>query len=256
MLSRGNSLAKTRYLILSDLHANQEALDAVLRAVSRRSYEAILCMGDLVGYGASPNPVVGRLRRFKNLVAVRGNHDKVCSGMEDGRNFNSSARQAAQWTLQHLRPENKAFLSALPQGPREVAEGLWIAHGSIPDEDAYLFSDFDAYQVFEGHSFRMCFFGHTHFPMAFRRSGSGIELVPIKGDEFELEIDPACRYLVNPGSVGQPRDRNPKASFAEYSPDTRRLVVRRVSYDVAGAAARIKRAGLPDNLANRLALGA
>lgn len=92
--------------------------------------------------------------------------------------------------------------------------------------------------------------------MAFRRSGSGIELVPIKGDEFELEIDPACRYLVNPGSVGQPRDRNPKASFAEYSPDTRRLVVRRVPYDVAGAAARIKRAGLPDNLANRLALGA
>ncbi len=249
-------MAKTRYLILSDIHANQEALEAVLRAVSRRSYDAVLCMGDLVGYGASPNPVVRRLRQFKHLVAVRGNHDKVCSGIEDGHNFNTAARQAALWTLKKLRPENRTFLLELPKGPREAAPGLWIAHGSIPEEDAYLFSDFDAYQVFEAHPFRVCFFGHTHFPMAFRHAGTGIELLPVKGDEFELEVDPAFRYLINPGSVGQPRDRNPKASFAEYSPGNGRLVVRRVPYDVASAAARIKRAGLPDNLANRLALGA
>ncbi len=249
-------MAKTRYLILSDLHSNEEALSAVLRSVARRSYDGVLCMGDLVGYGASPNRVVTRLRKMKNLVAVRGNHDKVCSGIEDGRNFNAAARQAALWTLSRLRPENRAFLESLPKGPREVADGLWIAHGSIPDEDAYLFSDFDAYQVFQGHPFRVCFCGHTHFPLAFKHSEGGVELIPLKGDTVELTLDPASRYLINPGSVGQPRDRNPKASFAEYTPETGRLTVRRVEYDVAAAAGRIRKAGLPEPLANRLALGA
>jgi predicted phosphodiesterase len=248
-------LAKTRYLILSDIHSNLEALEAVFRAVQRRHYDRVLCMGDLVGYGASPNPVVSRLRKTRNLVVVRGNHDKVCCGLEDGSNFNSAARTAALWTLHHLRPENREFLLKMPQGPREVAPGIWIAHGSFTDEDAYLFSDFDAFQSFEAGPFQVCFFGHTHFPSVFKRVEDGVEFCPLKGDAAELLLDPSARYMINPGSVGQPRDRNPKASFAEYYPDSRRLVLRRVAYDVAGAGAKIKRAGLPENLANRLAVG-
>ena len=249
-------MGRTRYLILSDIHSNQEALEAVLRAVHRRHYDGVICMGDLVGYGASPNPVVTRVRKFKGLAAVRGNHDKVCSGLEDGRNFNAAARQAALWTLSKLRPENKEFLKSLPRGPREAAPGIWLAHGSIPEEDAYLFSDFDAYQVFQSSPFRVCFFGHTHFPMAFQQRDGNVELIPLKEDVVELSLLPNARYLINPGSVGQPRDRNPKAAFAEFSPESGRLMVRRVPYDIASAAQRIRRAGLPESLASRLSLGA
>ncbi len=248
-------LAKSRYLILTDIHSNGEALEAVFRAVERRHYTAVLCMGDLVGYGASPNPVVSRIRRLKHAVVVRGNHDKVCCGIEDGSNFNAAARTAAHWTYERLTKENREYLARLPQGPLEVAPGLWLAHGSVPDEDTYLFSDFDAYQSFEAAPFRVCFFGHTHFAAVFRYSAVGVEFLPIKGDSLEIQLEPGARYMINPGSVGQPRDRNPKAAFAEYYPETERVVVRRVAYDIPSSAAKIRKAGLPDNLANRLSVG-
>jgi len=248
-------LAAKRYLVLSDIHSNFEALEAVMRAVKRRRYTAVLCMGDLVGYGASPNPVVTRLRRLARLVAVRGNHDKVCVGIESGNNFNTSARAAADWTRERLTQVNSEFLSSLPRGPLQVEEGLWICHGSVVDEDYYMFSDFDAYQAFEGHPFRVCFFGHTHIPYLFRKRGDTIEMVRLAGDREDFQLDPRFRYLVNPGSVGQPRDRNPKAAFAEFYPETGRLTIRRISYDAPGASAKIKRAGLPENLANRLLWG-
>ncbi len=232
-----------------------EALQAVFRAVERRRYAGVLCMGDLVGYGASPNAVVARLRRIKNLLAVRGNHDKVCTGMDNGGNFNSSALEAARWTHGRLTPANRAFLTALPQGPMEALPGVWIAHGSFPDEDAYLFSDFDAYQSFRAGGFWLCFYGHTHFPALYQETPGGVDYVPLSGDCVEVVLDAQARYLINPGSVGQPRDRNPKAAFAEFYPDTRRVVIRRIPYDSEGAARRIRRAGLPANLANRLQVG-
>lgn len=249
-------MPRARYLVLSDIHGNLEALQAVFRAVERRRYSGVLCLGDLVGYGASPNAVVARMRRLKNLLIVRGNHDKVASGLENGDNFNSSALEAARWTLGRLTPPNLAFLQSLPRGPREVLPGVFLAHGSILDEDAYLFSDFDAYQSFRASPFRLCFFGHTHFPVLYQESRRGVDFLPLSGDTVEVVLDPDARYLVNPGSVGQPRDRNPKASFAEFFPETGRLVLRRVPYDVEGAAGRIRKAGLPLHLANRLALGA
>jgi predicted phosphodiesterase len=248
-------LARKRYLVLSDIHSNQQALDAVFRAVQRRRYEAVLCTGDLVGYGANPNPVVSRMRRLRNLRIVRGNHDKVCCGLEEGPNFNATAKIAARWTLQHLRKENREFLANLPKGPVEVLPGIVLAHGGIPDEDAYLFSDFDAYQVFESSDFRICFFGHTHFPAIFQQGPAGVEFVPMRGDQVEVQLDPTARYLINPGSVGQPRDRNPKAACAEFYPETNKLIVRRIEYDAGMAAARIRKAGLPESLANRLLLG-
>jgi predicted phosphodiesterase len=248
-------LTRKRYLVLSDIHANQQALEAVFRMIRRRRYDAVLCLGDLVGYGANPNPVVSRIRRINNLQIVRGNHDKVCCGLESANNFNSSAKMAAQWTFQHLRRENLDFLVHLPKGPLEIEPGLFIAHGSIPDEDAYLFSDFDAFHVFESSPFQVCFFGHTHFPAVFQQSVAGVEYIPLRGDVVEIQLNPGARYLINPGSVGQPRDRNPKAAFAEFYPNPGRLVVRRIEYDTATAAERIRKAGLPESLANRLALG-
>ncbi len=251
----GDYLATKRYLILSDIHSNEAALQAVMNAVKRRRYTAVLCMGDLVGYGASPNPVVSRLRRLSRFVAVRGNHDKVCVGIESGENFNTAARTAALWTQNRLTEVNKNFLASLPKGPLEVEEGLWICHGSFIDEDYYMFSDFDAYQAFEARPFWVCFFGHTHIPYLFRRRGDVIEMVRLAGDREELQLDPSCKYLINPGSVGQPRDRNPKAAFAEFYPESGRLTIRRVAYDAPTASAKIKRANLPENLANRLLWG-
>jgi len=248
-------MPRRRFLILSDIHANQDALGAVLRAVVRRRYDGVFCLGDLVGYGANPDAVVSRIRRMPGLVAVRGNHDKVVSGHASADNFNAAARKAAEWTAAHLSRESLAFLKALPRGPVHPAEGLLLCHGSVPDEDAYLFSDYDAMESFHEAAFRVGFFGHTHFPCAFRQGSDGVEFFPVKGDSVEIALDPASRYLINPGSVGQPRDRNPKASFAEFYPDTHRVVLRRVAYDTAQARERILRAKLPENLGNRLLVG-
>lgn len=244
-----------RYLLLSDVHSNIEALESVLRAVRRRRYDAVLCMGDLVGYGASPTQVLARIRKMARLHIVRGNHDKVCCGLERGDDFNASARASAQWTASRLRPDQREYLSGLPKGPLKVGEGLTICHGSVTHEDQYVFSDFDAYEAFEREDFRVCFFGHTHIPCVFKRTDRGIEAWPIKGDVEEVYLEPGARYLINPGSVGQPRDRNPKASFGEFYPETDRFVLRRVEYDVEKAVARIQRAGLPANLGNRLKVG-
>lgn len=248
-------MPRRRYLILSDIHANLEALDAVLRAVSRRRYDRVLCLGDLVGYGANPDPVISRVRRLPGLVTVRGNHDKVVAGHSSADNFNASARRAAEWTAARVSRDNLSFVRALPRGPVHLEDGLLLCHGSVQDEDAYLFSDYDAHEAFDAASFRVGFFGHTHFPCAFRHKGQEIDFIPLKGEHVELELDPEARYLFNPGSVGQPRDRNPRAAFAEYYPDSGRFVLRRVAYDAGRAREKILKAGLPENLGNRLLVG-
>lgn len=248
-------MRKRRYLILSDIHANLEALEAVLRAVSRRRYDKVLCLGDLVGYGASPGPVVARIRSLAGLAVVRGNHDKVIAGLFQADNFNSNARKAVEWTTAKLSKEHLQFLRDLPVGPVALGDGILLCHGAVTHEDAYLFSDYDALEAFEAGTFRLAFFGHTHFPCAFRQGKDGVEFLPLKGEETEILLDPDCRYLINPGSVGQPRDRDPRAAFGEYCPDTSRFVLRRVPYDVTRARERILKAGLPENLGNRLVVG-
>ncbi len=248
-------MARKRYLILSDIHSNEQALQAVFSTVKRRRYESVLCMGDLVGYGASPNAVLSRLRRLPRFVAVRGNHDKVCIGIEDGENFNGSALRAAKWTSGRLTKPNREFLGRLPKGPREVLPGVWIAHGSFVDEDTYMFSDFDAYQAFDAGSFKVCFFGHTHYPVVYVQTAAGIDAIPLDGSLKELVLEPQARYLINPGSVGQPRDRDPRVGFAEFYPESRRVVFYRVDYDAQAAAQKIAKSGLPENLGNRLLVG-
>jgi predicted phosphodiesterase len=245
-----------QYLILSDMHGNAEALDAVLQRVRRKRFDACLVLGDLVGYGAGPNRVVERIRELKWPVhRVRGNHDKVVAGLEDGANFNHAALAAAQWTAEHLTPANLRYVRELPTGPADLGGGLSICHGSPLDEDQYVFSVFEAWDIFAGHPADLVFFGHTHVPSLFVLRGRDTRVALLQGTSGTIKIEPGARYLINPGSIGQPRDRDPRAAYMTY--DATSKVVRwfRVAYPVERAQQRILKAGLPRILSDRLALG-
>ena len=245
-----------QYLILSDMHGNYEALSAVLRRVRRKRFDATLVLGDLVGYGAAPNQVVQAIRDLPGQVfRVRGNHDKVVTGIEDGASFNHAALAAARWTSDHLTAANLRFVKELPPGPLVVPEGFTICHGSPIDEDQYLLSIFDAWEVFSRYAAEVVFFGHTHVPSVFVARGNETRVALLRGTSGSLELEPEVRYLINPGSIGQPRDRDPRAAYMTY--DSKRRVVRwhRVEYAVERAQQRILKAELPRLLAERIALG-
>ena len=246
-----------RYLILSDMHANWDAFAAVLRRARRKRFDAVLVLGDLVGYGAAPNQVVEAVRDLgPRLHTVRGNHDKVVAGIDNGANFNQTALAAAQWTSQRLTPANLRYVRDLPKGPIQIAEGLAICHGSPLDEDTYVFSDVDAWEIFSGFTNPVTFFGHTHIPSLFWLEGRMLGVKALRGTTGRIVLDPEGRYLINPGSIGQPRDRDPRASYMTY--DSERRVVRwyRIPYPIGEAQRRIRKAGLPHTLADRLAFGA
>jgi predicted phosphodiesterase len=246
-----------RYLILSDMHANWHAFEAVLRRARRKRIDAVLVLGDLVGYGAAPNQVVEAVRRLgPRLFTVRGNHDKVVSGIDTGANFNQTALTAAQWTTTRLTPANLRYVRDLPQGPIQIEPGLAICHGSPLDEDTYVFSDVDAWEIFSNFQMSVTFFGHTHIPSLFSLEGRMLGVRALRGRTGTIYLQPGGRYLVNPGSIGQPRDRDPRASYMTY--DSERRIVRwhRVEYPIEEAQRRIRKAGLPGSLADRLALGA
>jgi len=244
-----------RYLILSDIHSNHEALSAVLARVRRKRWDRAIVLGDVVGYGANPNQAVDLVRALKPLVAIRGNHDKVCAGIESGEMFNRVALQAALWTRQRLSPSNLRWLQSLPEGPVVVDGAFAVAHGTPIDEDAYIFGEIEALNVFRQTSFPLCFFGHSHFPVIFGLSPDAIQTVLTRSPSFRFRLEPGLRYLVNPGSIGQPRDGNPLASFAMFDSGTRVVSVYRVPYRIERAQKKILGAGLPRPLADRLALG-
>lgn len=246
-----------RYLILSDMHANWEAFETVLRRARRKRFEAVLVLGDLVGYGAAPNQVVEAVRRMgPRLYTVRGNHDKVVAGIDSGGNFNQTALTAAQWTTGRLTPGNLRYVRELPQGPMQVEEGVAICHGSPLDEDTYVFSDVDAWEIFSRYEMPVTFFGHTHIPSLFWLEGKLLGVKALRGTSGRIVLSPGGRYLINPGSIGQPRDRDPRASYMIY--DSRKRVVNwyRIPYAIGEAQTRIRKAGLPNSLADRLAVGA
>lgn len=245
-----------RYLILSDLHGNWEAFAAVLHHVRRKRFDVRLVLGDLVGYGAAPNQVVEAVRELPSPVyMVRGNHDKVVIGAHDGGEFNAAALAAARWTAERLEPANRRFVAELARGPIAVPDGPVICHGSPLDEDQYLLSPLDAWEVFASHPLPLTFFGHTHLPTVFASGSRGIQGSLLRGGGGSLTLDPELSYLVNPGAVGQPRDRDPRAAYMTYDSDKRRLRWYRVAYPVERAQRRILEAGLPRSLAERLAHG-
>lgn len=251
-----------RYLILSDIHGNLEALRAVLAHARRKRRDRVLFLGDAVGYGASPNKVVEILRSMgRTLVAVRGNHDRAALDPErETALFNQYARDAAVWTAKNLTVANRRFLAALPGGPREVADDLTVSHGSPADEDEYLFSEIEAAMAFQVTEAPVVLFGHSHVPCLFEFSsgveGSQVLASLLRGSRVVADLDRERRYLLNPGSVGQPRDRDPRASYGMYDSKARRFTLYRVSYDLDAARRRIVAAGLPPVLGDRLRRGA
>ena len=241
-----------KYLILSDLHANLEALDAVLAAAGE--YDRVLVLGDLVGYGADPDAVIDRVRALPSSTIIRGNHDKVGAGLETVESFNHLARYAIAWTAATLSRANRDWLAALPAGPAVIDDHLEICHGAPFDEDVYIFDDLDARRAFTVMQRPLCLFGHTHVPAAFRFDGDMVPVGPPRGARFDLDVSDA-RYLVNCGAVGQPRDGDSRAAYGIFDTGPRALAVIRVPYDVATAQAKIIAAGLPEVLAQRLAIG-
>jgi predicted phosphodiesterase len=237
------------HLILSDLHGNREALEAVL-ADAKGRYDRIVCLGDVVGYGADPNAMV-EWTRENAAATVRGNHDKAAVGLDDMETFSPLARASALWTRSVLTPESATYLKRLPRGPVPY-EGFDLVHGSPADEDEYLVVPEDTLAVRAYLDAQVTFFGHTHVQGGFLLTPRAVKEISPAG---VLQIESKYLYLVNPGSVGQPRDNDPRAAYALYSPEERTVEFRRVAYDIDRAAAKINAAGLPDFLAVRLHAG-
>jgi len=244
-----------RYLILSDIHANWEGLEAVT-AHAAGKYDQVLCCGDLIGYGADPNAVTEWVRDHVPAV-VRGNHDKASVGLDDLEWFNPVARAAAIWTSRELTPENTEYIRNLPRGPLTF-DGFQVVHGSPLDEDDYILEAADAGSVFGYLETPLTFFGHSHLQGGFIWNHERVEIIgkpPAWEQRQTLELDPRCAYMINPGSLGQPRDGDPRAACLLYNPDESFLIFYRLPYDVRKAQEKIRRAGLPPLLADRLATG-
>jgi diadenosine tetraphosphatase ApaH/serine/threonine PP2A family protein phosphatase len=245
-----------RYLVLTDIHANLEALDTCLADARSRSYDATLVLGDLVGYGADPNAVVERVQALKPVAIVRGNHDKVACGLEQAEGFNSVAKNAARWMLDVLTPEYRTWLAELPAGPIIVDDVVEICHGSPFDEDAYIFDELDAVRALKLSTRPLCLFGHTHYPVTFELSADHFDTAtPAAAAEMRLVLREGSKYLVNPGAVGQPRDGDPRAAYAIADTKAKCVELFRLVYPVELAQAKIIEAGLPEVLAQRLAVG-
>ena len=244
--------------IVSDIHSNQEALAAVLGAIDNLPVDLLYCLGDLVGYNADPDACVEAILPRAKAV-VRGNHDKAVAGLLNLDWFNHAAKEAVLWTRRSAHAETLEEVRNLQPGPLEMEEGILLCHGTPYDEDAYLM---DVGSIAESYRFlteshpevRFCMHGHTHYPQVVVRRGERKKPEVLRGQE-ETRLEPGATYLINPGSVGQPRDGIALASFGIL--DTNRLVYRnlRVAYGVQETQRKILQAGLPPELARRLAEG-
>lgn len=245
-----------RLLILSDLHANLTALEAALAAASGR-WDAAVCLGDVVGYGPDPVAVSQKLQALTQET-IRGNHDKAVAGIMSSEDFNPVAKLAVDWTREVLSPELLEWLSALPPGPRK-AQGVVLIHGAFQDEDEYVFTPAQALEGLLDASTTLSFFGHTHHQGGFSHHGSDIALLPLRPRPSEsfsaLRLEPGYKYLLNPGSIGQPRDGDPRAAFAIADLDHNVVEFWRVPYDIPAVQERMFEASLPEPLIHRLALG-
>lgn len=241
-----------RYGIISDIHGNLEALKKVLEILKKSSIDKYLCLGDLVGYGADPGPCMESVRSLNPLTVV-GNHDWVVLHPKRTTSFNPYAREAILWTMRQILTTQKDYLASLPF--IEEGEDFILVHGSLdePKTFNYIFSLRDLELNFRLLQKKICFFGHSHIPGIYSYSlrEKRIELLPVGMVKFEDEK----KYLINAGSVGQPRDRNPSASFAIYDTEEKTLWIKRCFYDIRRAQEKILQAGLPKILAERLAFG-
>ena len=244
-----------RYLIFTDIHGNLEALLAMFKAIQKKRIDHYIFLGDLVGYGASPNEVIQKVAALKPLSIIRGNHDKAVSGLDSVQTFNPIAASAIFWTKRNITAKNLEFLTRLGQGPEVVDGTITICHGAPFDEDYYIFGEFDAAEAFQHLQTPVGFFGHTHFPFVYSCREGAVEVTFLEGQANEVRLEKDVRYLINPGSIGQPRDRNSRAAFAVYDSESRTVRFHRVEYNIEDAKRKIIGAGLPPALAERLSLG-
>ena len=248
-----------RALIVSDIHSNLEALNAVL--ASAPEHDVVWNLGDLVGYAANPNEVIDRIQESKS-ISIRGNHDRACTSAVENDDFSLMADRAVRWTRSVLTGQHLQWLESLPAGPLSPsANGVSCVHGSPVHEDEYLISADEAGVAFRAAQARITFFGHTHMQVGFATDGEDLfTLQPLyssdeEADDYELPLRRGFRYLLNPGSLGQPRDGDWRAAFAVYDQERALFTWHRAPYDVTKTQASIRRAGLPDFLADRLSAG-
>ncbi|MEW6456431.1 MAG: metallophosphoesterase family protein [Acidobacteriota bacterium] len=244
-----------KYLVFSDIHGNLEALVSFLKFIKKKRIDSFLFLGDLVGYGANPNEVIESLKKFSSITMIRGNHDKVSCELNDIESFNPIAAEAIKWTKAHLSLENISYLKRLRKGPLEVDEEIYICHGSPSNEDYYVFDDYEAREAFSVFNSKICFLGHTHFPVIFKKKDNLIETHYILENHKIIKLNRNSRYLINPGSIGQPRDRNPKLSFIIFDTLKWEVTFFRLDYDIQTAQKKIIENNLPPILARRLEYG-
>lgn len=244
-----------RFLILSDIHANLEALGAVLKDAARRGYEAVLCLGDIVGYGPNPNEVAAWVGANADVV-IRGNHDKVCCGLAAFSTFNLAARCSSQWTRENLLEEHAQWLVQLQQGP-VLVESFELVHGAPDDEDRYIFHEQEAEHGLMHAQEQVTFFGHTHVQGGFmgERLRKRYDVMRLNVLPRQMALRPDHAYLLNPGAVGQPRDGDARAAYCIYDSTARVVEFCRVMYDIRSVQEKILACGLPEELALRLASG-
>lgn len=250
--SAGEGFGSVRYGIISDIHGNLEALHAVLAAL--RDMDEIVCLGDIVGYGPDPDECCQKVMHQCTVILV-GNHDRAAVHPEEALTFNNDARDAALWTADHIAPKTRMFLSTLPTTALLGCEVL-LVHGAPSDPDLYVASLFDATDEFPAMDRPICFYGHTHIPEAYLlREG---EILPERLDIHPgkpVTLEAKTKYLINVGSVGQPRDGDWRAACGVYDEAKGTVEIRRVPYPVQDTAAKIARVGLPVSLAERLEVG-
>lgn len=239
-----------KYAILSDIHGNLEALRSVLAEIRKYKVEKYICLGDIVGYGANPNECLEILNSLKPVM-VMGNHDAAVCGQTSLDDFNPLAYQAIIWTRQELKPSGIEYLSSLPL-TQSLGE-ITIFHSNLvsPSDWRYIINPRETYSSFEKLPGWLGVFGHSHRPAVFHKKGGWVERVL----ETKLSLIRGDQYLVNIGSVGQPRDRDPRASFAIFDDESGKLKIIRVDYPIRRAQKKIRAAGLPERLASRLAEG-
>lgn len=238
-----------KYAVIADIHANLEAFEVVLDDARAQNCTHYCCVGDVVGYGANPKECLETVRRMA-MPCVKGNHDEYCSSEEDLEGFNPHAAEAVQWTRKQLSDEDRRWLRDLKY--TRLVASFSMVHATLdqPERWGYVFDKLMAAASFTYQNTSVCFFGHTHVPVAFIRDS-----VVRGGTYSKFRVEPGRKYFVNVGSVGQPRDNNPKAAYVVYDLNEGSIELRRLDYDIGKAQKKILDAGLPPRLAERLAFG-
>lgn len=239
-----------RYAVIADVHGNLEALEAVLKRLKEESFDALLFLGDSVGYGPNPNECVEILKNNAQVL-LAGNHDRAVVGLVDTAFFNPYARSAVEWTQEVLKDENKKLLASLPIDKEMRDENLYLVHSTPkePEKWHYLINVWDAYKNFPFFSEKICLIGHSHIPAIIEEPPEG--KINIFDDKAAIKEN--HRYIINAGSVGQPRDGNPDAAYLLLTENS--AEIKRVSYDILLTQKKMRHAGLPDALIKRLAYG-